>query len=387
MNPIRMLTAGESHGKAEVTIIEGIPAGLPLTDETINRDLARRQVGYGRGARMKIETDKVEILSGVRFGETLGSPICLQIENRDHKKWTEQMSVEKQDASSAKPYEIPRPGHADLAGGLKYNRHDFRDILERASARETAARVAAGAVCRCLLRQYGVQLTSHLIALGGIEADTGELDFERIEGLAEASDLRCVDDNAATRMREKIDRAKQQGDTLGGVFEVLVRGLAPGVGSHVHWDRKLDGKIAQAVMSIQAVKGVEIGLGFRGVDRAGSEFHDQIAYNDSGFRRTSNRAGGTEGGMTSGELLRIRGAMKPISTVMKGLRSVHGRTKEATDTRYERSDVTAVPAAGVVAEGAVAFVLANAYIEKFGGDSVTETIRNYKGYCDQVKNW
>jgi len=388
MNRIRLLTAGESHGKVVLAILEGIPAGLPLVPEVIDRELARRQAGYGRGGRMKIEKDRVEILSGVRFGETLGSPISLQVINLDFEKWSKKMSIHAEDKAEGDPFLIPRPGHADLPGGLKYNRQDFRDILERASARETTARVAAGAVCKKLLNTFGIRFTSHVVSLGGIEANPGDpADFDRINQAAEGSDLRCADEEAAARMRELIDRAKQEGETLGGVFEILVQGLPVGLGSHVHWDRKIDGRIAQAILSIQAIKGVEIGMGFRGSSLPGSQFHDEIGYERGHFLRSSNRAGGTEGGMTNGEMLVIRGAMKPIATVLKGLKSVHSRSKEAVPTKYERSDVTAVPAAGVVGEAAVALIVADAFCEKFGGDSLGEMQRNYQGYLKQIQEF
>lgn len=387
MSELRFLNAGESHGKALVAILEGLPAGLPLSPEDINRELARRQVGYGRGGRMKIEKDEVEFLSGVRFGETVGSPLALQVQNRDHEKWLEKMSIHADDKPGVKPYSTPRPGHADLSGGLKYNRRDFRDILERASARETTTRVAVGAVCKVLLSHFGIRLTSHVLRLGGIEAQIQGVDFDEITRAAEASDLRCVDEQAAERMRTLIDQVKQEGDTLGGVFEVLVSGLPPGLGSHVHWDRKMDGRIAQAVLSIQAIKGVEVGLGFKAADLRGSQVHDEILYQSGSFRRVSNNAGGIEGGMTDGEVLRIRAAMKPISTVLKSLASVDVETKAPAQTTYERSDVTAVPAAGVVAESAVAFALAQAFLEKFGGDSLGETQHNYEGYLEQIRRY
>jgi len=384
---LRFLTAGESHGKVVVAVLEGLPAGVPLTPEAINRDLARRQVGYGRGGRMRIEKDEVEILSGVRFGETLGSPLTLQISNQDHEKWLQKMSLHEQDREKVEFYSIPRPGHADLAGGQKYGRKDLRDVLERASARETTARVAVGAVCRQFLQPFGAELTSHVVRLGGIESRNEGLTFEQIHRAAEESDLRCVDEQAAGRMRDLIDQAKQEGDTLGGIFEVLVQGLPPGLGSCVHWDRKIDGRIAQAIMSIQAIKGVEVGLGFGAVDLPGSRVHDEILYEEGRFRRATNRAGGTEGGMTNGEVLRVRGAMKPISTVLKSLRSVDLATKQPTPTRYERSDITAVAAAGVIAEAAIAFVVAQTFLEKFGGDSLEEVHRNYEGYLQQIRSY
>jgi chorismate synthase len=384
---LRYLTAGESHGPAAIAILEGFPAGMPLCVEDINTDLARRQVGYGRGGRMKIETDRVTILSGLRFGQTLGSPLTLQINNKDHEKWQKVMSQIAEDRPKAKTYPIPRPGHADLAGGMKYNRKDLRDILERASARETAARVAAGAVCRKLLSLLGIEITSHVRRLGGIEARVENLDFESIRGAAEDSGLRCVDAEAAEKMRALIDKTKEDGDTLGGVVEIITTALPPGLGSHVQWDRKLDGRLAQAIMSIQAIKGVEIGPGFANAERPGSGVHDEIEYSDGSFHRRTNRAGGTEGGMTNGEPLCIRAAMKPIATVLKSLDSVHVEKKKPTCTRYERSDVTAVPAAGVVAESAVAFVLAQAVLEKFGGDSLDELRRNYEGYLEQVAQY
>ena len=395
---LRFLTAGESHGKVLVVIIDGMPAGLPVREVAINRELARRQKGYGRGARMKIEQDRVEILSGVRAGKTLGSPIALKIDNRDWANWQKIMSsrggsasggdVAQDDAGQGRVVHHPRPGHADLAGGLKYNHRDLRNVLERASARETAARVAAGAVARGLLAELKVTIAGHVIQLGGIDADPRRPSLREIARRAEASELRCTDRRAERRMIRKIDEAKRRGDSLGGIIEVLVGNLPPGLGSHVQWDRKLDGRLAQALMSIQAIKGVEIGPGFANSGLSGSQVHDEIYHEKRrGFFRKTNRAGGLEGGMTNGELLVIRAAMKPLSTLTRPLHSVNILTKEPHLAQVERTDVTAVPAAAVIAENVTAFTLAEALLEKFGGDSLDELRRNYEGYRKQVRDY
>ncbi|MBI4500269.1 MAG: chorismate synthase [Gemmatimonadetes bacterium] len=382
---IRFTTAGESHGKALVAILEGLPAGLPITAEEIDRDLKRRMGGYGRGARMKIEADQVEILSGVRAGETLGSPIALLVRNRDWDNWADIMAPEP-DAPGVerrRQFQRPRPGHADLVGTLKYDRSDARDILERASARETAARVACGAVCRKLLLELGVEIGSHVVELGPIRAAPVSLPTPLNEA-ADQSPVRCLDSEASERMVAAIDAAKAAGDTLGGIVEVVARGLVVGLGSHVSWDRQLAGRLAQAMLSIPAVKGVEIGAGFDAARRPGSEVHDEIVRGGrtatAGFARSTNRAGGLEGGMTTGEPLLLRVAMKPISTLMRPLGTVDLRTGGTAKAQSERSDVTAVPAMGVIAEAMTAIVLSRALVEKFGGDSVAELRANYDGY-------
>ena len=379
---VTFTTAGESHGKALVSIIEGVPAGLPLLADDVNRDLTRRMQGYGRGARMKIESDQVEFLSGIRAGETLGSPIAMMIANRDWDHWHDIMAAEPDAAGTERRRQVqrPRPGHADLAGALKYQRTDARDILERASARETAARVAAGAVARHLLAQFHIEVGSHVISLGGIDAAVGALPSP-LNAAADASPVRCLDAAATVRMTAAIDAAKKAGDTLGGIIEVVARGVPVGLGSHVSWDRKLDGRLAGALMSIHAIKGVEIGLGFDAARRPGSAVHDAI---QAGFTRGTNRAGGTEGGITNGEPIVCRVAMKPIATLMQPLDTVRLDTREPDKAQSERSDVTAVPAAGVIAEALMALVLADAWMEKFGGDSMTELQRNVAGYRQQL---
>jgi chorismate synthase len=389
---IRFTTAGESHGKALVAILEGMPAGMELTTEDIDRQLRRRMTGYGRGARMKIEDDSVEFLSGVRAGVTLGSPIALLIRNRDWKNWSDVMAPEP-DAEKAgdrrRRVTRPRPGHADLTGVLKYDRVDARDILERASARETTARVACGAVCRTLLRDFGVEIGSHVVELGGVEVHLPDTLPTPLNEAADKSPVRCLVDGASRAMVEEIDEALRDRDTLGGVAEVVIRGLVVGLGSHVSWDRKLDGRLARAMMSIPAVKGVEIGLGFEAARRRGSEVHDEISREISlekgGYSRASNRAGGLEGGMTTGETLWVRVAMKPISTLRKPLATVDIETGEAAKAQSERSDVTAVPAMGVIAEAMAALVLADAMVEKFGGDSVGEMKDNFDGYVKRLE--
>ncbi len=394
MPNFRFVTAGESHGPALSTIIEGVVSGLPLRAADLDAELQRRQGGYGRGGRMRIESDRAEILSGVRHGETLGSPISLLIRNRDWANWTEAMSAapaaDPADDELHRRVHLPRPGHADLVGVLKYDRADARDVLERASARETAARVAAGAVAKRLLAELGVTIGSHVVSLGGIEAAApAELPAE-LNAESDLSPVRCLDADAEGRMIDAIDAAKRDGDTLGGVFEVVVRGLPVGLGSHVSWDRKLDGRLAGAMMSIQAIKGVEIGLGFEGARRPGSRVHDEIVGDAAlarggGYGRGTNHAGGLEGGITTGAPLVIRGAMKPISTLMRPLRTVDLRTGEPGAAVRERSDVCALPAAGVVGEAMAAIVLAGAMLEKFGGDSLAELRRNMDGYLAQLE--
>ncbi|MDX2031353.1 MAG: chorismate synthase [Blastocatellia bacterium] len=383
-------TAGESHGRALVATIEGLPAGLPIDQDFINHELWRRQQGYGRGGRMKIETDTVQILTGVRHGETLGSPVAIMVENRDFKNWLEVMAAEKPAAPIERDRKVirPRPGHADLVGGMKYDRRDLRDILERASARETTMRVAVGAFAKQLLRAFDIRLASHVIQLGGISIAPPNVAWERIEALYDDEILRCADKQAEAAMIARIDQAGvEEGDTLGGIFEVVARGCLPGLGAHISWAAKLDGQLAQAVMSIHAVKAVEIGEGVANAGKPGSQVHDEITYNADSrdFGRTSNRAGGLEGGMTNGEELRIRGYLKPIATLRKRLQSVHIDTKEPLEADFERSDVTAVPAAGVIGEAMVAIVLARAMREKFAGDSLREMRRNFDGYQEQIR--
>jgi chorismate synthase len=393
MKRIRFHTAGESHGRGLTALLEGIPAGLSLSmARDVDPELKRRQGGYGRGRRMQIESDRADLLSGVRLGETLGSPISMVIWNRDWENWTVAMSHDppEPDANpkALRPHYLPRPGHADLVGALKYDRRDVRDILERASARETAARVACGAVAKRLLGEFGVSVASHVVSIGPVEALDRPLPDD-LNAEADQSPVRCLDADAAARMTTEIDEAKERGDTLGGVFEVVARGLPVGLGSHVSWDTKLDGRLAGAVMSIQAIKGVEIGMGFEGARTAGSGVHDPIVRDDAkpragGLGRASNRAGGLEGGVTTGEPLLVRAAMKPISTLRKRLPSVDLRDGSPGNAAVERSDVCAVPAAGVVGEAMVALVLADALLDKFGGDSVGEVRRNLDGYLQYL---
>ena len=388
----RFTTAGESHGKGMLVIVEGVPAGLPLEPLDIARDLARRQGGYGRGGRMAIEEDAGEILSGVRLGETLGSPLAVWIVNRDFENWRTPMSVKPvpgADDEALRRVYLPRPGHADLVGLLKYDRADARDILERSSARETSARVAAGAVARRLLGEFGVRVASHVTALGGVEARRPESMPEDINAAAAESPVRCLDPEASRAMVDAIDRAGSEGDTLGGVFEVVATGMPVGFGSHVSWDRRLDGRLAGALMSIQAQKGVEIGMGFEAARRRGSEVHDEIDRDPScrrsgGFRRRRNNAGGLEGGTTTGEPLVIRVAMKPLSSLMRPLDSVDVQTGRKARAVRERSDVCAVPAAGIVGEAMMAIVLADALLEKCGGDSLSETRAHFDAYLERI---
>ncbi len=389
---LRFTTAGESHGQALVSILEGMPAGLPLLSVDVDSELARRQQGYGRGRRMQIEKDAVEFLSGVRAGETIGSPIAMLIRNRDWKNWEEIMSPAP-DAEPGVPRKRAvtrvRPGHADLTGLLKYDRDDARDILERASARETTARVAAAAICKRFLREFGICIGSHVAHLGGIDARRPDEMPADINTAADESPLRTLDAEAEKRMIEKIDEIKRAGNTLGGICEVVADGIPVGLGSHVSWDRKLDGRIGAAIMSIPAVKGVEIGMGFQASRVTGAEVHDEIEpapgrTRTGNVRRRTNRAGGLEGGMTTGEPLVVRVAMKPISTLMRPLATVDVASGESASAVAERSDVTAVPAMGVIAEAMLAFVLADAFLEKFGGDSLGETRRNHDAYLSHV---
>jgi chorismate synthase len=381
---LRFTTAGESHGRGLVAILEGIPAGLPVSAERVDVELKRRQGGYGRGARMKIESDRIEWLAGVRAGETLGSPIAVLIWNRDWEHWQDVMAPEADAPGSERRRQVtrPRPGHADLAGSLKYDRKDARDILERASARETVARVACGAICKILLGEFGIEIGSHVVELGGVTAKSISLLPSPLNEAADASPVRCIDKDAEAEMIRRIDAAKAAGDTLGGIVEVVGLGIPVGLGSHVSWDTKLDGRLAQALMSIPAVKGVEVGLGFEAARRKGSEVHDEIL---PGFARATNRAGGTEGGMTTGEPLALRVAMKPISTLMSPLKTVDLKTGGPAQAQSERSDVTAVPAMGVIAEAMMAIVLTEALLGKFGGDALSELKRNVAGYLAQVR--
>ena len=383
---LRYLTAGESHGRALTAILEGMPAGVQVTEADINVELSRRMKGYGRGARMAIETDQVQVTSGIRWGETFGSPITLQIWNKDWEKWQKLLSVDPADRDESKRVIKPRPGHADLVGMLKYDRKDAQDILDRASARETAARVAVGAVCRKMLEAFHIQIYSFVREIGSVRAQHIPADVQELIRRTEESPVRCPDPEAEKAMIALIDTAKSEGDTLGGVFTVVITGCPVGLGSHVQWDKKLEARLCWAMMSIQAMKGVEMGMGFEASRRFGSEVHDEIFYSkEKGFYRGSNNAGGFEGGMTTGEPIVISVAKKPISTLMKPLRSVNVETKEPFKAEVIRSDVIAVPAAGVAAEAIAAFEIANAMVEKFGGDSLREMKDNYQRYVDYVK--
>jgi chorismate synthase len=367
-------------------IIEGMPSGLLIRVTDIDRDLARRQGGYGRGGRMKIEKDTVKIYSGVRWGRTMGSPIGLMVRNKDWENWRDKMSPDPMFLNTANPVTRPRPGHADLAGVLKYGCNDIRTILERSSARETAIRVAVGAVAKRLLEEFGIEVMSHVLSIGNVYAKVPKVTLQELKKKAETSELRCADHEAERRMKQKIDEARAAGDSLGGVFEVIISGVPVGLGSHVHWDRKLDGKLAAALMGIQAIKGVEVGAGFGAANKPGSQLHDEIYWSKKdGFYRKTNMAGGIEGGISNGEPITLRAAMKPIPTLMKPLRSADIVSKKPFKAGVERSDVCAVPAAGVVAEAAVAFEIAAAMIEKFSGDSIDEMKRNYLSYDKHLK--
>ncbi|HEY2986869.1 MAG TPA: chorismate synthase [Candidatus Binatia bacterium] len=397
---LRYFTAGESHGPCLTAIIDSVPAGFAIDVAKINHDLWRRQQGYGRGGRMLIEKDEVQIRSGIRWGETLGSPVALGIENRDWKNWTKKMSPLPEDRDEKIAVTKPRPGHADLNGILKYDQSDIRNILERASARDTVSRTAVGSFCKQLLAPFGIRVMGYLRSLGDVEAKRDGLTYEEVFARAEESPVRVADKAAEEKMIALIDDCKNKGDTLGGIFEVVVLGLPPGLGSHTQWDRKLDGRLAQALMSIQAIKGVEVGLGFEMARRRGSQVHDEIFFDPNkmvtegtprivptGFYRGSNNSGGTEGGMTNGAPLIVRAAMKPISTLMSPLQSVDLRSKQPADASVERSDVCSAPAAAVVGEAVVVFELAAAFLEKFGGDSLREIMRNYEGYLEQIKRF
>jgi chorismate synthase len=389
---LRFETAGESHGQCLVATLTGLPAGIPVSVTAINRELWRRQQGYGRGGRMKIETDEVGIVSGVRHSRTIGSPVALLIRNKDWQNWTEALPVEETAGAELKkkPVTRPRPGHADLAGCIKYDFHDARYILERASARETAARVALGAIAKAFLGEFGLQVLSHVVAVGPVKLDRSAT-WDEIVSLAARTEvlLGCVDPQVEQQMKAAVDEAYRTGDTLGGVFEVVARGAPPGLGSHGSWDTRLDGRLAQAIVSIQAVKGVEIGSAAEAAASPGSAVQDTIRYDreQSRFTRGSNRAGGIEGGITNGEDIVLRGYLKPISTLRRPLESVDLATRETALAAYERSDVCVVPAAGVIGEAMVALVLAQAMMEKFGGDSLGETRRNFDGYIQQVRSF
>ena len=386
---LRFVTAGESHGQALVAWISGLPSGLAVDQDFIQRELHRRQLGYGRGARQRIEKDQAEIFAGVRHGKTIGAPIALRIENRDWKNWEKALPVEDTEGAedSQRPLTAARPGHADLAGALKFNFHDARYILERASARETAARVAAGAFAKLLLGEFGVTVLSHTAAVGHVRLDR-VADWPEIVAACEnlESPLRCVDAATETRMKAEVERALKEGDSVGGVFEVVARGVPAGLGSHAQWDEKLDAKLARAVMSIQAVKAVEIGTGIENAGSYGSEVQDEIRYDQAGkrFARSSNRAGGIEGGISNGSDIVVRGYLKPISTLRRTLQTADLKTKEPVKAAYERSDVCVAPAAGVIGEAMVALELAGGFLEKFGGDSMPEMRRNYEGYQQQL---
>jgi len=387
---LRWLTAGESHGPELIALLEGLPAGVPVTLDAIRADLARRKLGYGRGARMKFEQDALDISGGVRHGYSLGSPIALRIGNTEWPKWVDVMSAEPVDAEKlasgrGAPLTRPRPGHADLVGMQKYGFDEARPILERASARETAARVALGAIAKSFLEQLGVTLVSHTLSIGPVRVPEGSpLPVPGDVAVLDADPLRCFDPETSAAMVAEVDAAHKDGDTLGGVVEVLAYGVPPGLGSHVHWDRRLDSQLAAALMGIQAIKGVEVGDGFLTTTRRGSDAHDELVQESGEITRTSDKAGGTEGGMSTGTVLRVRAGMKPIATIPHALRTVDIATSEAAPAHHQRSDVCAVPAAGVVAEAMVALVLANSVLEKFGGDSIEETARNLRGYLDAV---
>jgi chorismate synthase len=397
---LRFSTAGESHGESLVALISGLPAGIPVDQSFLDHELWRRQQGYGRGGRMRIERDTAHILSGVRHGKTIGSPIAMTLANKDWKNWEEILPVGEGDPEKHKAVASPRPGHADLAGALKYNFPDARYILERASARESAARVACGALAKMLLRALGIEVASHVTRVGSAELSRPAT-FQEIAAIASREDvlLACVDPESEARMKAEVDLALRTGDTIGGIFEVVVHGLPPGIGTHVNWDERLDGLLAQAVMSLQAVKAVELGRGVTAAQSPGSQVHDAITYADEAaaqspgaqpftkFNREQNNAGGIEGGMSNGEDLIIRGYLKPISTLRRPLASVSFETRETTKASYERSDVCVVPAAGVAAEAMVALTVARCLLEKFGGDSLHELHRNYTGYCNQIKSY
>jgi chorismate synthase len=390
---IRYLTSGESHGKTLIGIIEGIPSGLPVSFGDIDRELRRRQGGHGRGGRMKIETDRAQVLSGIRFGKTIGSPIALLIENKDWQNWQDIMSSEFGVRSSElKKVTRPRPGHADLAGAVKYDTHDMRNILERSSARETAMRTALGAIAKRFLSEFGIRIGSYVLGIGKVQSSelkvkSSEKELLELFKSAETSPVRCPDKISSKKMVQLIDKALKEGNSLGGIFEVFAAGVPVGLGSHIQWDKRLDGKLTQALMSIQAIKGVEIGMGFEMSRKSGSEVMDEIFYKSSEFYRKTNNAGGIEGGMTNGMPIIIRAAMKPIPTLRKPLHSVDINTKKPVKAAYERSDICAVPAAGVVGEAMTALVIADTFLEKFGGDSMSEVKRNYNSYLKYLSKF
>jgi chorismate synthase len=385
---LRYLNGGESHGKGLIAVLEGVPSGLPLTADDINQDLARRQKGYGRGGRMRIERDRVEFWSGVRKGKTLGTPITLHVANRDWENWKDIMAPEPGPPVTEKVVTCPRPGHADLVGAIKYNHRDIRNVLEKASARETAIRVAVGGVAKRLLAEFGIQVYSYTVEIGGVKASLEGLTTEQAFRQAEESEVRCPEANSSALMVERIREAKHKGDTLGGVFEVIVTNPPLGLGSYAQWDRRLTGRLAMALMSIQAMKGVEVGMGFESARKFGSEVHDEIFYEQkTGFIRGSNNAGGLEGGITNGQPIVLRTAMKPIATLYSPKKSVDIQTKEPLEATIERSDICTVPAAGVVGEAVVAYEIAAALVEKFGGDTLDEMRRNYDSYQAYVKQF
>jgi chorismate synthase len=389
---LRYFTAGESHGEALVAFLSGMPAGLKIDQAFLDRELWRRQQGYGRGGRMKIERDTAHILSGVRQGMTIGSPISVQLENRDWKNWQESLPVGEGDPAKHKRVASPRPGHADLAGALKYNFSEARYVLERASARESAARVSLGAIAKLFLRELGIEVLSHVVTTGNVTLPD-QVPWEKIRVLYDREDvlLNCADPDAEHRMKDEVDKVLKTGDSLGGVFEVVAHQVPPGLGTYAQWDERLDAQLAAAVMSLQAVKAVEIGAGVAAAFAPGSAVHDEIGYTASSgftaFSRTRNNAGGIEGGVSNGEEIRVRGYLKPISTLRRPLQSVDFTTREPVKAAYERSDVCVVPAAGVAAEAMVALTLARSALEKFGGDSMVETLRNFQGYCQQLKDY
>ena len=390
---LRYSTSGESHGEGLVALLSGLPAGLKVDQGFVDRELWRRQQGYGRGGRMKIETDTAHILSGVRRGMTIGSPIAVLLHNKDWKNWQESLPVAEGDPEKHRAVKSPRPGHADLAGALKYNFREARFVLERASARESAARVAIGALAKLFLRELGIEVLSHVIRVGGATISNAEVPWEKIVELSRRDEvlLSCADPQAEARMKEEVDRVLKTGDSVGGVFEVVAHKVPPGLGTYVNWDERLDALLAAAVMSLQAVKAVEIGVGVEAAASPGSAVHDEIGYEAragfTGFTRKHNHAGGIEGGVSNGEDILVRGYLKPISTLRRPLGSVDFKTREPVKAAYERSDVCVVPAAGVAAEAMVALTLARCALEKFGGDSMTETTRNFKGYCEQLRNF
>jgi len=393
---LRYFTAGESHGEALVAFLSGMPAGLKVEQKFIDRELWRRQQGFGRGGRMKIEKDTAHIVSGVRHGKTIGSPIAILLENKDWKNWQEALPVEEGDRGKHKSVASPRPGHADLAGALKYNFPEARYVLERASARESAGRVAIGALAKLFLREFGIEVLSHVIAVGRVTVGDAEISWPRLQQLHAKDEvvLNCADSEAEERMKAEVDKALRTGDSVGGVFEVVAHGVPPGLGTYAQWDERLDGMLAQAVMSLQAVKAVEIGTGVGSAVSFGSTVHDEIGYQKetkpvgfTGFTRKSNHAGGIEGGISNGESILVRGYLKPISTLRRPLASVNFETREPVKAAYERSDVCVVPAAGVAAEAMVALTLAKCTLEKFGGDSMVETLKNFEGYREQLRNF